>query len=348
MKILAGDVGADKTHVGLFDAAQSAPSRDAPRLLTWRTYRSADYQSLGALLDAFMADVGPGTELLAAASFGVAGPVIGRCVVSDRLPWEVDATAIGGRFAIPQVGLVNDLVATAEGLSALGQDELLTLNLGFVAPGQRRPCAMIAAGTGLGMALLVPSGSGFRPWPSEGGHADFAPRNAEEAALLAFAQRREAGHTSIEHIVSAAGIRLLYDFARAQAPGVPERESVRRDITDGRGAAAISEAALAGECPLASHALRLFVDCYAAAAANLVLTGLATEGLYVAGSIAPTILSLLERRFMAAFTAKGRLTGMLQQVPVHVVANRDAAFLGAARLARRAARAAVGVELGGS
>jgi len=333
--ILAGDIGGTKTTLGLFDGDRRADDRDAPVAVERRTYPSRDQAGLGPLLRVFLDEVGAGRRITAAC-FGVAGPCIDGRVETPNLPWVIDAAQLAGELDVARVELINDLVATAEGIPALTAAEQLMLNPGRPVSGSRRPRALIAAGTGLGMALLAPSATGWTVHPSEGGHADYAPNDDDEIALLRFLMKRFPGHVSAERVVSGSAIPSLYEFARAHHPEWVEQSELAAAFAADPVAAVplISKYAIAGGCRVASFTMRLFVRGYGAVAGNLALTGFATGGLFVGGGIAGKILPLLERGdFMQAFTAKGRFTGFNRDVPVAIIRNPETALLGAARRA---------------
>jgi glucokinase len=196
--------------------------------------------------------------------------------------------------------------------------------------------ALIAAGTGLGMALLPRVGEATVVLPSEGGHQDFAPRTDEEVGLLDFLRRRH-GHVSVERVVSGPGLVAIYRYLVARgADGEDPDLADRLERTDP--ADTIARAGLAGSDPLSSAALDLFVAAYGAAAGNLALVGLATGGVWVGGGIAPKILDRLRHGpFLDAFRDKGRFAAMMAAIPVHVVLEPATAMLGAARVAARRA-----------
>lgn len=328
--ILGGDVGGTKTNLGLFESA-------AGRLRLVRSDKlvSAEYPGLAALIQTFL-DERPGAPIQAAC-FGVPGPVVGDRASTPNLAWEIDAARIAAETGIPRVLLVNDLVATAEGIPLLDDDELAVLYRG--APGG--PAAggnrvLLAAGTGLGMALLPRIGGRWVPVPSEGGHADFAPRNEEEIGLLRYLRDR-FGRVSVERVVTGPGLFNIYRYLR-DSQYAPESPWVRDAITHGGDPArAIGEAALAEpgrSCGLCSKALEMFVAAYGAAAGNLALVGTATGGVYLGGGIAPKILPrLTDGLFLQTFLAKGRFVPYLERIPVRVILNDRAAMFGAAWLA---------------
>lgn len=329
--ILAGDIGGTKTNLGLFEVADGVP-----RLVRSATYRSEEHTGLAPLLAVFLAEV-PGVRV-EAACFGVAGTIVENRAVTPNLSWDVDAVTIAAETGLPRVLLINDLVATAEGLPLLRENELATLQAGVPGgPGHEGNRVLIAAGTGLGTSLLPWIGDRWVPVASEGGHADFAPRNEEEVGLLRYLRER-FGRVSLERVVSGPGLFNIYNYLR-DSRHLPENPRVREALARHEDPSrVIGEAALAADaearCGLCARALEMFVAAYAAAAGNLALLGTAAGGVYLGGGIAPKILPrLTDGLFLQTFLAKGRYTPYLERVPVRVILNDRAALLGAARRA---------------
>jgi glucokinase len=326
--VLAGDVGGTKSNLGLFEVEAGFP-----RPLRSAKYPSAAYPALAPMLLEFL---GNDARQVRAACFGVPGPVIENRTSTTNLAWELDgaelASVIGGHALV----LINDLVATAEGIPLLGEDELATLHRGVPGTAGSGNLALIAAGTGLGMALMPRIGGAWAAVASEGGHMDFAPRSEEEIGLLVHLQERFGGHVSVERVVSGPGLFSVYEYLRDRAH-LPESPRVRQALdTGGDPSKVIGEAALAEDpetaCGLCSRAVGIFVSAYGAAAGNLALVGTATGGLYLGGGIAPKLLPrLLDGHFLRAFFDKGRFRDFLEAVPVRVILNDRAALLGAAR-----------------
>jgi len=199
-------------------------------------------------------------------------------------------------------------------------------------PLHRAAIAVIAAGTGLGEAALIPTSTGWLSIASEGGHCDFAPRGREQAELLAYIAR-EFGHASFERVCSGPGLINIYGFLK-ESMSEAEPEWLAAEIANGDPAAAISEAALAKRDPRCVRALEILIDIYAAEAANLALKTLAIGGVYLGGGIAPKILSALTSgRFVQVFKDKGRLAAMLERIPIRVSLNQATALIGAAHCA---------------
>jgi glucokinase len=322
--ILVGDIGGTKTNLALLESEGGKPGMVAAE----RTYASGAYDSLEAIIREFIAEHRP---QLTHACFGVAGPVIEGFVDTTNLAWDVNARALVLALGIERVGLINDLEATAYGVEALRPDQLHTLNSGQPKRGGNR--ALIAAGTGLGMAGIIAHEGHYHPSPSEGGHTDFAPRTPDEIALLQYLFEKYDGHVSYERVVSGMGIFNIYCFLRdrkyEEEPGWLAEEIAKGDV-----AAAISKAALAGKSALAMRALDICTSAYGAMAGNLALLMMATGGLYIGGGIAPKILDKLrDGTFMRAFLDKGRFSPFVADIPVHVILDDKTALYGAARYA---------------
>ena len=316
--ILAGDVGGTKTTLAIFDG---------DRLIREATVASRAYESLEAVIAQFL-DAVP-RVVISAVGIGIAGPVVGGHSTTTNLPWRVDEVTLSAAAGGAPVKLINDLEATALGMFMLPATDLATLQSGTAASGNM---AVIAAGTGLGEALVVAGGSGPIVIASEGGHTDFAPRSELEDDLLSFL-RKDFGSVSYERVLSGPGLYNLYRFLRetrfaTESPAVAEAM-----LSEDRGAV-ITQHALRSDDPLCEKAAAMFVAIYGAEAGNLALKGLALGGVVVAGGIAPRILPLLrDGEFMSAVRDKGRLASLLDIIPVRVAMNPGAPLLGAARVA---------------
>jgi glucokinase len=318
--ILAGDIGGTNTRLALIEAKD-----DSLQILFEKTFQSRERTSLEAALVEFLSFHSCD---LTRASFGIAGPVRnGRCEATN-LPWVVDSKTVAKRLSLKRVGLINDLEANAYGIAALQSKDFVILNKG--ARNARGNRAIISAGTGLGQAGMYWDGKVHRPFASEGGHVDFAPRNHLEMELLDYSLNRYR-RVSYERLVSGPGLVQVYQFLRDTGKG-EEPPWLAEKLRHGDPAPVISQHALDGKSPLCGQALELFASLYGAEAGNLALKLMATGGVYLGGGIAPRIiLKLKEPVFMNAFTAKGRLKPLLEDIPVRVIMNPKTALLGAAR-----------------
>ena len=320
--ILAGDVGGTKTWLGLFDAGAPRP---AP--IETARYATPEFDGLADVVARFLADAGAG-EPPAAACFGVAGPVRNGVAQLTNVPWTANARAIRDRFRVASVHLLNDVEAMGWAIPRLLADELAVVQAGTPAPGGN--AALIAPGTGLGEAALHRVGPRLIPMPSEGGHADFAARTPRELEFAA-AFAGDRGRVSLEDVVSGPGLVNLHAFTHraAACTGDPLPDDGRRRP------AAVTANALADTCPACTEALRLFVSALGAAAGNLALRTLATDGVYVGGGIVPNLLPAVRSGdFIDAFVDKHPMRALLERVPVRVILEARPALLGAAIAAR--------------
>ncbi|MDQ1591427.1 MAG: glucokinase [Pyrinomonadaceae bacterium] len=320
--ILAGDIGGTKTNVALFEQDELG------KPLAQRSFPSGKYDSLETIISEFIAEHKP---QLTHACFGIAGPVKDGQVKTPNLKWIVNGQTLAGTLNLERVGLINDLEATAYGIEGLGASQLHALNEGREEHGAHR--ALIAAGTGLGMAGLFYDGRHYRPIASEGGHIDYAPRTAIEHELLNYMRGKIGGRVSYERVLSGPGLFNIYNFLRDHKYA-EEPDWLAEQIKAGDGSAAVSQAGLAGKADLAVKALDLFADIYGAMAGNLALLLKATGGLYVGGGIAPKLIEKLkDGTFMRAFTDKGRMSTLVSNIPVRVILDDKTALYGAARCA---------------
>jgi glucokinase len=320
--ILAGDVGGTKTHLALFTPGGSPRHPEREQL-----FASHEHPSLESLTRAFMAgSPSPATR----AVFGIAGVVIRNHCETTNLPWHVDGAELAEALGGARVTLLNDLAATAHGLEVLEGGDLETLQAGEQERGTR---AVLAAGTGLGMVTVSRDGLRLVVAPSEGGHADWAPRTVLERELAAWLAERH-GRASVERVLSGRGLADLYRFLSATARGAESPGFADRFMTAEDPAALVSEAALERSCERAELALGLFVDAYGAEAGNLALRALPGEGLFLGGGIAPRIRTALQsQRFLDAFRDKAPMTDLLRRFPVQLILDSRAALWGAAHLA---------------
>ena len=338
--ILAGDIGGTKT---LLRVAEK--NADGFRVLYEQRFAGADYASFSDVLRAFLeaTKINLGElPILSAACFGIAGPVHDRRSQLTNLGWSFDSDRLAEELKIDQVSLINDFVAVGYGVLGLQPHDLYTLQDGRLV--ERSPIGVIGAGTGLGEAYLGWNGDRYEVYPTEGGHADFAPRNALEIELLQYLLKRH-DRVSVERVASGTGIVAIYQFLRDRQVSPPESSEIAEkvrlwesgDLTSGA-ASAIADAALAN-CGvnsetnmdhLATQTMQMFVEAYAAEVGNLALKLIPNGGLYIAGGIAPKILPLLQDgMFLKILKNKGRVSSVLEDIPIHIVLNPEVGLIGA-------------------
>jgi glucokinase len=320
--LLVGDLGGTKTNLAIISRA-AGPSRP----LVEASFPSAHYPSLEALVREFLSHVAQPVDR---ACFGVAGPVMDGHATITNLPWVIDERQLESALGLVAVRLLNDLTAIASAVPFLTPGELHTLNKGQPTPGGA--LAVIAPGTGLGEAYLTWDGSRYRAHPSEGGHATFGPISLDQIELLRYLFGR-FGHISVERVCSGIGLPNIYAYLRdtgfAPEPAwLAERLAGVSDPTPVIVGAALDEGQ---PCELCGAAVGTFVSILGAEAGNLALKVLATGGVYLGGGIPPRIISaFVDGRFLEAFRSKGRMSELMDRMPIHVILNPKTALLGAA------------------
>jgi len=316
--ILAGDVGGTNTRLGLFEA-----TRGRLRLLSEKNYLSKKYKGLENILGDFLRSRRP----IAAACFGVAGPVTEEVIIATNLPWWIDIQSLQKALSLKKVEVINDLVANAYGISVLTKGDFEILNAGKAKKGNQ---ALISAGTGLGEAILFWDGKQHVPSPSEGGHAEFGPRNHLELEFFHYLSG-SFDHVSYERILSGEGLFHIYQFLKESKRFGLEPSWLSEKMKGEDPAEVISETARLKKNKLCVKALDLFASIYGAAAGNLALQVMAVGGVYIGGGIAPKIIwKLKDGTFMKGFKNKGRLSHIVAHIPVRVIMNERTALLGAA------------------
>ncbi len=325
--ILAGDVGGTKVHLALynFEGGRLRWVRD-------QKYPAAEYSSLDIVVKEFLGQDADRKQEIVAACFGCPGPVRDGRLKLTNLPWTLDARDMAKSLAIEHIFLINDLEANGYGIPELRPESIFTLQAADPAAIGHR--GLIAAGTGLGEALLIWDGkSRHTPIPSEGGHCDFAPRTDQEVALFQYLRRTLKGRVSFERVVSGLGLQNVYSFLKDEMK-MEEPAWLKERLEAEDRNAVIGSCAEEGTSELCHETMQLFAAAYGAETGNLALKVLATGGMYLGGGIAPKILKTLgSGAFLEAFADKGRLRPLLEVIPVRVILDDTCALLGAAAFA---------------
>jgi glucokinase len=328
--ILAGDVGGTKVHLALYDftSGKLHPIRD-------KKYPAHQFAKLDDVVNTFLAgdsdtEKVPRADIMAAC-FGVPGPVRDGRLKLTNLPWILDVRDLSRSLSIEHVFLINDLEANGYGIPELAPEMIFTLHAGDEnAVGHR---GLVSAGTGLGEALLIWNGKSHHPIPSEGGHCDFAARSNREIALLEYLRGTLKGRVSFERVVSGLGIKNVYEFLR-DVEKLDEPKWLCERMAGEDPNVVIGECAEDGSSSICFETMKTFASAYGAEAGNLALKVLATGGIYLGGGIAPKRLKTMQNGFfMQAFLDKGRMSPLLQSIPVRVILDDTCALLGAAAYA---------------
>jgi glucokinase len=334
---LTGDIGGTKTLLSLVTAESECKSE----ILYSDRFPSQNYGGLTEIVNLFLMAAAQklGDSInIHSACFGIAGPVVRNASFLTNLKWELNGEKLQTELGIPKVALINDFAAVGYGILDLDAKDLHTIQTG-----EREvnaPIAVLGAGTGLGMGYLTWSRDRYEFHASEGGHQDFAPRTPIETALLAYLRNRH-DRVSLERVISGKGIVSIYQFLRDyrnsenSTPLSKQLEAWESGETSIDMGAAIYDASIQQNDPMATEAIQLFLDAYASEIGNLALTILPYGGLYIAGGIAPKLLSLIAscqdgqaRRFLGLIKQKGRVSPILDHIPIHIVLNQNIGVIG--------------------
>ncbi|AWZ03099.1 glucokinase [Rhodobiaceae bacterium] len=318
-RVLVADIGGTYARFSYADASVGVSSLTPPFVL-----ETEGFATFGDVLQEVLDETGR-PEVNAAAICG-AGPVVGddgsASIDMTNCPWQLTEVELTKRLGTSRVQLVNDFAAIAQALPLFDEEELLQLGTGT--PDTDGPLAVLGAGTGLGVAGLVPDGHGhYALIDGEGGHTDIAPANTRELAIYERLLRR-FGHVNAETILSGSGLEALHD-------ALCEMEGLTCEPVS---AAEIAARAATGGEPLSAEAVHCFTNWLGAAAANVALTLGATGGVYIAGGIVPRWGGLFEAaRFRARFEDRGKISAYVKPIPTYLVVAPDPALKGLVKIA---------------
>ena len=325
--LLAGDIGGTKTLLAIY-------ALEGDRLSQRRAERfvSADWADFGELVNHFLA-AEPSSSRPTHACFAVAGPVQQGRVKLTNLPWQLEQSALASHCKLQQVDLVNDFAVLIYGLPHVQPDQHALLRPALSGPDPQAPVAILGAGTGLGVAIGVPTGAGLKAMASEASHAEFAPRSEAEWQLKCWLkQDLQIERVSIERVVSGTGLGEVMRWLLATDPDAAGHPLTHVDSNDRPAATAM--AAAAGD-PVARRAMDLWLGTYGSTAGDLALQTLCSGGLWVGGGTAGKLLEELQSpAFLGPLQQKGRLSSVLEQVPVYALTDPEAGLFSAACRAR--------------
>jgi len=321
LSVIAADIGGTKTNLGRFvsDGGKMLLKEEA-------TYPSSDYGSFSEIVKDFIKK--HSLELPDVLSIGVAGPVLqGKCKMTN-LSWYLDVEQLQEELGIARVELINDLEATSYGLAEINEGYLATIYEGN--PNIGGNVAVLAPGTGLGEAGLFWDGEALRPFPTEGGHSEFSPRNSLEIEFYEYLSSMY-DIVSWETVVSGPGILDMYRFLRDVKKHPEPAWLTQKFEDDDDPSSVISHAAMRELDPTCSRTMELFVNFMAREATNLALKLKATGGILLGGGIPPKIFSLMNKdKFHRSFIVSDKMEDLLKDIPIYLILNSKTALLGAA------------------
>jgi glucokinase len=327
--LFAADIGGTKSELAIFPLAGS----DNKAILQKR-YSNAEFSGVEEIIEQFLAEA----DLLP--QFGclaVAGVVSDDRAQLTNLPWRVDCRLLEKRFGFQRVILINDLTAVCSSLSLLEKADLLEIQSTGGLGGEVR--GVVAPGTGLGEGLLVEFGGKVYVRGSEGGHADFAPVDEEQLALLGWMQKKMQP-VSYEALIAGPGIANLYDFYK-EYHSIKESPWIIEAMHKAEDRIPVIVGGVTGKigdkpCPLCRHVIDLFLSILGSEAGNLALKLYAKGGIYLGGGILPRLVKHVTfDGFLKSFHAKGQMSDLMNDIPVYLILRKDAALIGTVCFARQ-------------
>jgi glucokinase len=314
MNILVADIGGTKARLGMADFHL--------KLSNVVDFPTSDYPDFVSVLESYLDRIHVKPDAI---GIGVAGAVQGDSVFMPNLGWTLNGREIRERFRIQDLCFLNDLEAFAWGVDTA--EKTSVLKRGVKAPGNK---AVIASGTGLGMAVIH-SHRGFDiPFATEGGHSTFGPRPGDEG-LAKFIAAKCDNHASWERVVSGKyGFSNLLEFLKVEFDQ-SHYECFKNCAPESVG----SEIGLWAQKgnPLATAVMERFCYYYGAQSSNLALMSFAVGGIYVAGGVALKIKNFLLETpwFVDGFLNKGRYREFLTPIPVVLLEDEFCALRGSAK-----------------
>ncbi len=322
LSILAADVGGTKTNI-----AQFVSQNGKMVLQLEETYTTNYHNSLTEIILDFIKK--NNFEKPDRISIGAAGPVVNGTCHTTNIKFKIDVTELSRDLQIDKVYLINDLEATAFGMTEMDDEFMVTMRNGNPSIGGH--IAILAPGTGLGEACLFWDGKYLRPMPSEGGHTEFAPRTDVEFELVKFLQKTYGEIIVWERLVSGPAIYKIYEFLR-DVKGYEEQAWLTQKLAEAKDkSAVISETAMSGLCTTCVLAMEMLVDFMARRANNMVLNYKATGGLILAGGIPPRIYNFINKdKIEESFLKCDEMEPLLAGIPIYLNLNSKTALYGAA------------------
>ncbi len=319
MVLLCGDIGASNSRLAILDI-------DKQKIQAKEFFKNSDFSNFQEVLMAFQKKHKAEVK---GACFGVAGPVENARVEITNLPWTLSAIEIAKVLKTKESFLINDLEGIAYGIPCLESSDIKEILPGKPQLGHR---AVIAPGSGIGESILFWDGKRHRPIATEGGHSSFSPTSPLQLELLHYLNK-ELKHVSWERVLSGPGIFNIYQFLKIK--GFAAESKVPKTTS-----AEVTDAALNEKDELSLKTLELFFEILATEAGNLALKCIPQAGLYIAGGITPKLIKLFDQKLFAKnFTHKGRMSGLLENIPVRLILNEEVGILGAAQYLAQNGRA---------
>ena len=348
--ILSGDIGGTNSRLCLLKISSDP---DAPHDLIDNKYLfSFNYKNAQDLLTQFLAPHKSADHYPKFAVFGVPGPIKNNTVVqfTNVTHWgSVNGEELAKDLRIEKIVFMNDFVANGYGIQThlIEGKDIITINNKKVNP--NGPKATLGPGTGLGVGYLTKRDDDeyYLVSGSEGSHSDFAPRNKIQFKFMKYLQKYyNVEHISTERATCGQSIIPIYKFLSEEykySYDLPIYEQIevfqgtQNSNTQIQLNGQIIYKGLRKECELCENTLKFFCELYGQAAGNICLNFLPTGGLYLLGGVSGSLQSLIahDDTWTKSFLDKGRMSKLLEDIPIFLVKVNDLALRGTIEYCRR-------------
>lgn len=201
------------------------------------------------------------------------------------------------------------------------------------------PKVCVGAGTGLGECYMTQTNNegDYTCYPSEGGHVEYAPRNDVEVSLFKYLSNKFSSHhrISVERVVSGKGLANVYDFLAQTYPNkVDKKVHEEFEKAGDEQGKVVSVNAKPGT--LCEEAMSVMMSAYGCEVGSAAIKWIPIGGLFVTGGLTPKNIEYIEGKdtdFMKSYLNKGRVSTVLERVPLYAVMVEDLGVRGAHKAA---------------
>ena len=335
MNFLACDLGGTKVLLGVFE---KAINDDSPKLIIKKKYISTDWDSFELILEDFLKNECKNITHPSSACFAVAGPLSNNNAKIMNLSWNISGNKLKNKFKFEKCELINDFAVQIYGIPFLKKNQYSTIQNGDQSAGNNKDLhAIVGAGTGLGIAKGIISGSKVKVFASEGGHVEYSPKSDLEWELKNWLKNSlKVERISCERIISGTGLSRIAEW-RLSKPDAKKHtlqkyvnklkisDNLRKELPQ-----KICDLSNQGDS-LMIQVKRIWLDAYASFLGDIALQELCFGGLWISGGTAPKhFINFKSGLFMKQFSDKGRLKDILKNIPVNVILDEEFGLYSAA------------------
>tara|TARA_B100001989_G_scaffold38694_1_gene23536 strand:+ start:146 stop:1183 length:1038 start_codon:yes stop_codon:yes gene_type:complete len=335
MNFLACDLGGTKVLLGIY---KKDVNGDSPNLILKKKYISSEWASFELILEDFLKNICRNFNHPSSACFAVAGPVSDDNANIINLSWNISGKDLKKKFNFKSCELINDFAVQIYGIPFLKKNQYSTIQNGANSQGANNDLhAIVGAGTGLGIARGIISGSKVIVLPSEGGHVEYSPKSKSEWELKIWLKNYlNLERISCERIISGTGLSRIAEWRLSKSDvkyhplkkyfkGTNIPDDLRKELPE-----KICSLSNEGD-QLMIEAKNIWLNAYASLLGDVALQELCFGGLWISGGTAPKhFKNFKSDLFMKQFFDKGRLKDILRTIPLKVILDEEYGLFSAA------------------